>query len=337
MCSIKSRPNLLKGGLNMEKIKNSLISSLLIMSLIPTCVFAAGQVPPSASDKNINIMINGERKNPPQEMGSPYLDMKTQRTMVPLRFISENLGFKVDFLQKSKDNPKGGIVIRDQNNVEIRMEINSKNATRITGDKKESLALDSPSLIYDVRTYVPIRFISEATGYQVSWEKDTVIINRNSAGVNSTTEEETKDIVKDSTLQDKVPTGSVGDSNKFIKNLQDYRTSKGIGQVNEDKELNRLALLRAQEELDQFIKTGNADHESPGGYNKDLGENLALSRYTLGARDGDPGDGCLKRWKNSPCHNDNLLNKDSTRGGYACARKIIDNKVYEASIYLFGF
>ncbi|OFO61379.1 hypothetical protein HMPREF3023_02180 [Peptoniphilus sp. HMSC075B08] len=321
----------------MEKIKNSLISSLLIMSLIPTCVFAAGQVPPSASDKNINIMINGERKNPPQEMGSPYLDMKTQRTMVPLRFISENLGFKVDFLQKSKDNPKGGIVIRDQNNVEIRMEINSKNATRITGDKKESLALDSPSLIYDVRTYVPIRFISEATGYQVSWEKDTVIINRNSAGVNSTTEEETKDIVKDSTLQDKVPTGSVGDSNKFIKNLQDYRTSKGIGQVNEDKELNRLALLRAQEELDQFIKTGNADHESPGGYNKDLGENLALSRYTLGARDGDPGDGCLKRWKNSPCHNDNLLNKDSTRGGYACARKIIDNKVYEASIYLFGF
>lgn len=321
----------------MKKIKNALISSLLIMSLIPTCVFAAGQVPPSASDKNINIMINGERKNPPQEMGSPYLDMKTQRTMVPLRFISENLGFKVDFLQKSKDNPKGEIVIRDQNNVEIRMEINSKNATRITGGKKESLALDSPSLIYDGRTYVPIRFISEATGYQVSWEKDTVNINRNSAGVNSTTEEETKDIVKDSTLQNKVPTGSVGDSNKFMKNLVDYRTSKGLGQVNEDKELNRLALLRAQEELDQFIKTGNADHESPGGYNKDLGENLALSRYTLGSRDGDPGDGCLKRWKNSPCHNDNLLNKDSTRGGYACARKIIDNKVYEASIYLFGF
>ena len=83
----------------MKKIKNALISSLLIMSLIPTCVFAAGQVPPSASDKNINIMINGERKNPPQEMGSPYLDMKTQRTMVPLRFISENLGFKVDFLK----------------------------------------------------------------------------------------------------------------------------------------------------------------------------------------------------------------------------------------------
>lgn len=117
----------------------------------------------------------------------------------------------------------------------------------------------------------------------------------------------------------------------------DYRTSKGLGQVNEDKELNRLALLRAQEELDQFISTGDADHESPGGYNKDLGENLALSRYTLGARDEAPCDGCLKRWKNSPCHNDNLLNKDSKRGGYACARKIIDNKVYEASIYLFGF
>ena len=33
------------------------------MSLIPTCVFAAGQVPPSASDKNINIMINGEKKS----------------------------------------------------------------------------------------------------------------------------------------------------------------------------------------------------------------------------------------------------------------------------------
>ncbi|MDU5470236.1 MAG: stalk domain-containing protein [Peptoniphilus harei] len=321
----------------MKKIKNTLISSLLIMSLIPTCVLAAGQVPPSASDKNINIMINGERKNPPQEMGSPYLDMTTQRTMVPLRFISENLGFKVDFLQKSKDNPKGGIVIRDQNNVEITMEINSKNATRIKGGKKESLSLDSPSLIYDGRTYVPIRFISEATGYQVSWEKDTVIISSDCPVIKSIAEEETKEIAKNLEPEDKMPTGSVGDSNKFMKNLMDYRISKGLGQVNEDKELNRLALLRAQEELDQFIKTGDADHESPGGYNKDLGENLALSRYTLGARDGDPCDGCLKRWKNSPCHNDNLLNKDSKRGGYACARKIIDNKVYEASIYLFGF
>lgn len=215
----------------MKKIKNALISSLLIMSLIPTCVFAAGQVPPSASDKNINIMINGERKNPPQEMGSPYLDMKTQRTMVPLRFISENLGFKVDFLQKSKDNPMGGIVIRDQNNVEIRMEINSKNATRITGGKKESLALDSPSLIYDGRTYVPIRFISEATGYQVSWEKDTVIISSDCPVIKSIAEEETKEIVKDLEPEDKMPTGSVGDSNKFMKNLMDYRTSKGLGQV----------------------------------------------------------------------------------------------------------
>lgn len=136
--------------------------------------------------------------------------------------------------------------------------------------------------------------------------------------------------------ESKLKVGSIGNSSLFVKKLNSYRTANSLAQIKEDKKLNELALLRANEELEKYINTGNGDHNSPGSYNKNLGENLALSYYSLGFQDKDVNEDSLARWIKSPGHNQNLLFKSAKKCGFASVRKVVDNQVYEASIYLFG-
>lgn len=64
------------------------------------------------------------------------------RTMVPIRFIAEGLGAKVDWISKSKT-------------VTIKL-----------GEKTVSMV---PPIIIDGRTFVPVRYVSETFGAQVLW------------------------------------------------------------------------------------------------------------------------------------------------------------------------
>lgn len=136
--------------------------------------------------------------------------------------------------------------------------------------------------------------------------------------------------------ESKLKVGSIGNSSLFVKKLNSYRTANSLAQIKEDKKLNELALLRANEELEKYINTGNGNLNSPGSYNKNLGENLALSYYSLGFQDKDVNEDSLARWIKSPGHNQNLLFKSAKKCGFASVRKVVDNQVYEASIYLFG-
>ena len=83
------------------------------------------------------------------------------RTMVPLRFISEALGEKVDWKAYTKtvligDN-KASLVIGEKE-----IEANGK-----------KIAIDSPAVIKDARTFVPLRAISEILGAKVDWDAST--------------------------------------------------------------------------------------------------------------------------------------------------------------------
>lgn len=203
---------------------------------------------------------------------------------------------------------------------------------------QEEINLDYLNLKTD-DTILPVKTLSQALGYNLNWKNNKNLeVNLTYAKNPKNNEEEKKtNNIKDQNLEVKVDVDSVGDSKVYMKKLNDYRVSKSLGLVKEDEKLNKLALLRAQEELDQFINTGKGDHNSPGAYNKSLGENLTLSYYSLGIEKGDVNENSLTRWINSPGHNANLINKDCKKGGYACARKVVDDKVYETSIYLFGY
>ena len=97
------------------------------------------------------------------------------RTMLPARFIAENLGATVEW-----DGEKQLVTITGKNekqeDVTILITIGSDYA-KVNG---EEVKLDSPAFVENDRTYTPIRFISENLGATVKWNEteQTVTIQR---------------------------------------------------------------------------------------------------------------------------------------------------------------
>lgn len=98
----------------------------------------------------------------------PYIN-KDGRTMVPLRFISENLDSKVSWNSADRS-----VTIKDESKT-IKLYID-KNTASING---KSISLDTKPQIKGQRTMVPLRFISEVMGAEVIWDKNTQKIEVN--------------------------------------------------------------------------------------------------------------------------------------------------------------
>ncbi|MFZ5647344.1 MAG: copper amine oxidase N-terminal domain-containing protein [Bacillota bacterium] len=82
------------------------------------------------------------------------------RTMIPVRFLAESLGARVEW---DNDSREISIYLNDKN---IKMTVNSKIAT--VNDKR--VTLETVPVILFGRTMVPIRFIAENFGCEVIWD-----------------------------------------------------------------------------------------------------------------------------------------------------------------------
>lgn len=96
----------------------------------------------------------------------PFVDPKTNRTLVPLRFIAEAFGAEVKWEAEFKT------VTITLNNREIKLQIGN-NAAYVDNEQK---TLEQPPVIQNGRTMVPIRFIAEAFGATVKWDDTTKTI-----------------------------------------------------------------------------------------------------------------------------------------------------------------
>lgn len=85
------------------------------------------------------------------------------RTMVSMRAIFEALGAKITWVDRTKT------VVGVRNQKIVKLTIDSPKAY-IDGAE---VTLDSAPVIVDSRTYVPVRFVSEALGEKVDWDGDT--------------------------------------------------------------------------------------------------------------------------------------------------------------------
>ena len=158
----------------MKKLR-SLLSIGIMSVVLSTSVFAAGKLPKSALDQNVNIYINNSLQSIPEDMGRAYLDKNTDRVMVPIRYISENLGAKINFYKKNQSNTRG--ILIGAIDVLVELDIDSTKA-KVNKNGQESIVnLDSAAILCDGRTYVPIRFISETLGLDVEWKNDSVYIS----------------------------------------------------------------------------------------------------------------------------------------------------------------
>ncbi len=101
----------------------------------------------------------------------PYIN-QDNRTMVPIRFISEKLGATVDW-----NNENRSVTIK-----------NGKTTLVMTIDSNTVLAngttgyMDTTAIIRQDRTMVPLRFVSEYLGATVNWDQVNQIAHIYSAG-----------------------------------------------------------------------------------------------------------------------------------------------------------
>lgn len=136
----------------------SLLLLLLSMLMIPTGSFAASPV---------RLFIKGS-----YVQGDVAPIIVKDRTLVPLRLISETLNYDVTW------NGADRSVRIVQNDRAIDLKIGSTTAYGLQSGTKKKIAMDVAPIIVKDRTLVPLRFISENFGEKVDWDAKsrTVII-----------------------------------------------------------------------------------------------------------------------------------------------------------------
>lgn len=110
------------------------------------------------AESDIQVVVDSEVVNFPD--AKPFI--QDNRTLVPVRFVSEALGAKVGW-----NGQKQEVEIKTSNNKNIKLII-GKNTASVDGNM---ISFDSKSILKDSRTFVPLRFISETMGADVQWEK----------------------------------------------------------------------------------------------------------------------------------------------------------------------
>lgn len=137
------------------------MTSLIMVVIILTAMMITGV----AAETYVTVTVEGETVDFPD--AQPFIDANN-RTLVPVRFISEALGGQVNW-----DGDLQQVTITYNNKI-IRLIINKKEIS-IDG---QAQVMDTQAILKDARTFVPVRFVSEAMGANVEWDSVnfTVII-----------------------------------------------------------------------------------------------------------------------------------------------------------------
>lgn len=176
-------------------MKKTIIFTLIFMLLFSGTTFASninlkvGSNTATIDDKNITLSA------------APYIDPKSGRTLVPLRFVAENMGCNVEWNNNSKQ-----IYIKTSKMQEIYRKIyNMAKSVPVFGQTLESydyyskdltneiilqidiaailigrqyeFKLDQAPVFKDGRTFVPVRAVSEILGYKIDFNPKTKIIS----------------------------------------------------------------------------------------------------------------------------------------------------------------
>lgn len=123
---------------------------------------------------NIRIPINSKfvfvsGQEIPLDSPPAYID-ENSTTMVPLRFISDIIGAKVDWVAETKE------IFIAQDTKEIKLQVNNY----IALVNMTEVQLVSPPQIKEERAFVPLKFIAQNLGFNSEWipETKTIILTK---------------------------------------------------------------------------------------------------------------------------------------------------------------
>lgn len=122
---------------------------------------------------SIKVQINTQLMTFPD--AQPYID-ENGRTQVPVRFVSEELGYEVQWEREGD----GVIRVHLTNEAGRHLELETGHSLVLVDG--EELELNTTPVLRDGRVYVPLRFISEAKGIRVQWDAANFIAILNEDG-----------------------------------------------------------------------------------------------------------------------------------------------------------
>ncbi len=139
--------------------------ALILVSFI---ILLCGGVSARAYHVPVDIEVNGALIRTDSQV---FVDDGV--TFVPIRFVLEALGYKVYW------NGSGGHVSVTDGKTSVDMTIGERQAY-VNGKAKR---LPQPPVIENNRTYLPVRWICETLGAQVSWSQGYYTVSINKSGV----------------------------------------------------------------------------------------------------------------------------------------------------------
>ncbi|MBR1970678.1 MAG: hypothetical protein IKA17_10045 [Clostridia bacterium] len=142
-------------------MKNKIISFILTLAIL-TGIFGTLSLSASAANDSVSVYIDGELI--PFDVEPEIIN---GRTMVPMRKIFEYLGADVTWYSSSRK------IWATCGYLRIILQVDNKNM--FINDN--SIELDSPPVIKDGRTLVPLRAVAEAFSAKVKWESSERKVN----------------------------------------------------------------------------------------------------------------------------------------------------------------
>ena len=134
---------------------------ILKISLIFVLLMSISLVDAFADDTSVRLNLDGN-----EIVANPPAVIVNDRTLVPARAVFEAMGALVEWNDAIRE------VTVNMNSSIIKVKIDSNQAF-VDGVLKE---LDVPAAIVSDRTMVPLRFIAEAAGLEVTWDNDNRIV-----------------------------------------------------------------------------------------------------------------------------------------------------------------
>ncbi len=138
----------------MKKLGIIGIALLMVIMILPNVAKA---------DDDIKLWVDGKYVTTDAK---PYIE--DSRTLVPIRFIAEALGYNVEWIESSRT------VVLTNGPERIQMVIGSRNATH----NGKNTYLNKEPQLKNSRTFVPVRDVAERFGRNVDWDQNnwTVVI-----------------------------------------------------------------------------------------------------------------------------------------------------------------
>lgn len=141
----------------------------VVLTCLVTMASVSAAIPVSAASSQQNIVVMLESKEIKFPDQKPVV--QNNRTLVPIRFVAEALGYRVEW------NAKDNSAVIDGGRIVLYI---GTNRAVIDGKK---VTLETKSTVMNERTMVPLRVVAETLGCTVDWIADTqtVLVNRRNA------------------------------------------------------------------------------------------------------------------------------------------------------------